>query len=78
MCKQITDAYWIVCGTKQYLEPRNLVNLCYIESLEIELFNHLIVYIYKMCLQIIYLICTIYARIWYLITNNGWYVIKFN
>ena len=48
---------WIVSDTLQYLEPFHLVDLCIIELLEIELFDHLIVCIYKMFLQIIYLIC---------------------
>ena len=47
---------WIVCNTQQYLKPFNYVNLSSIELLEIELFDHLTVCIYKMCLQIIYFI----------------------
>ena len=39
------------------MEPFNFVDLCKIELLEIELFDNLTVYIYKMCLQIIYQIC---------------------
>ena len=34
---------WIVCDTLQYLEPFNFVDLCWIELLEIELFDHLTV-----------------------------------
>ena len=38
------------------MEQFNFVDLCLIEFFEIELFDHLIVHIYKMYLQIIYLI----------------------
>ena len=34
---------WIVYDTKQYLEPFNFVDLCWIELLKIELFDHLTV-----------------------------------
>ena len=46
---------WIVSETSQYLEPSNFVDLYKIELLEKELFDHLSVCIYKMCLQIIYI-----------------------
>ena len=36
---------WIVSDTLQYLQPFNFVDLCEIELLEIELFNHLTVYL---------------------------------
>ena len=45
---------WIVCDTSKYLEPFNF-DLCSTEFLEIELIYHLTVCIYKICLQIIYL-----------------------
>ena len=35
---------WIVSDTQQYLELFNLVDLCQMELLEIELFDHLTVY----------------------------------
>ena len=34
---------WIVSDASQYFEPFNFVDLCKIELLEIELFNHLTV-----------------------------------
>ena len=34
---------WVVNNTEQYLEPFNFVDSCYIELLEIELFDHLTV-----------------------------------
>ena len=39
---------WIICDTKQYLEPFNFVDLCQIELLKIELFDHLTVYLQNM------------------------------
>ena len=47
---------WIVSDTKQYLESFNFVELCQTELFERELFDYLTVCIFKMCLQIIYLI----------------------
>ena len=47
---------WIVSDTVQYLEPFNFVDLCSILFFVIELFDHLTVCIYKMCLKIMYLI----------------------
>ena len=34
---------WIASDTLQYLEPFSIFDLCYIELLEIELFDHLTV-----------------------------------
>ena len=39
----MTDVNWYVHDTYQYLEPSNFVDLCKIELLEIELFDHLTV-----------------------------------
>ena len=47
---------WIVSDTQQFLEPFNFVDLWSIEVLEIDMFDHLTMCIYKMCLQIIFLI----------------------
>ena len=48
--------HWIVSNILQYLEAFTFVDLCETELLELELFDHLTVCIYKMCLQIIYII----------------------
>ena len=48
---------WIVSDWQQYMEPFDFFDLYKIEFLEVELFDHLTVCVYKMCLQIIYLIC---------------------
>ena len=39
---------WIVSDKYQYLEPFNFVDLCLIELFEIELFDHLTVYLQNM------------------------------
>ena len=44
---------WIVSYREQYLEQFDF-DLCKIELYEIKLFDHLTVYIIKMCLRIIY------------------------
>ena len=46
---------WFVIDTYRYLEPFNFVDLYKTLLLEIELFDHLTVSIYKLCLQIIYI-----------------------
>ena len=46
----MTASNWIVCYTQQFN-----FDSCKIELYEIELFDHLTVRIYKMCLQILYL-----------------------
>ena len=47
---------WIVRDTLQYLEQFKFVDLCKVELLVTEIFDHSAVCIYKMGLQIIYLI----------------------
>ena len=47
---------WIVSDRLKYLEQFKFVDLCKTKLLEIEMFGHLTVCIYKMCLQIIYLL----------------------
>ena len=41
---------WIVIYILQYLEQFKFVDLCFTELLKIELFDHLTVHIYQMCL----------------------------
>ena len=53
---------WIIRDTQQYLEPFNFVDLCKIEFLEIELFDHLTV-----CKQM-----TDFMILWIVIYRSTW------
>ena len=46
---------WTVSDTQQYLKPFNF-DLRWAELLEIELFDHFTVCVFKICLHVIYLI----------------------
>ena len=52
----MTDIYLNSYWYKPILTTINFVDVCKIKLLEIELFDNLTMGIYKMCLQIIYLI----------------------